>query len=122
MAGKRRANGEGAVYQRANGTYAATLTLDDGQRRDFYAKTKREALAKLRAARRAKDDGLPIITVKKTVASFLTDWLQGVQPSIKPRTWQRYETFMRLYAAPAIGSLALSVKSDEKAGHDPAVK
>jgi integrase len=108
MAGKRRANNEGSVYQRGNGTYAARLVLPDGQRRDFYARTKQEALTKLRAARRAHDDGLPAFTAKQTVGTYLAGWLAGARPALKPRTWQRYEQFVRLYAAPALGTIPLT--------------
>jgi len=35
------------------------------------------------------------------------DWLDGVRPSLKPRTWDRYEEQVRLHLIPHLGRLSL---------------
>ena len=44
----RRGNGEGTIYERTNGTYAATFTVAGGKRKTLYAKTYKEAQEKLK--------------------------------------------------------------------------
>ncbi len=39
----RRGNGDGTIYERPNGTYAATFTIEGGKRKTLYAKTYKEA-------------------------------------------------------------------------------
>lgn len=56
---KRRVQGEGSIYERKDGRWAATLDLGwrDGRRvrRSLYAPTGREVVEKLKAARKAVD-------------------------------------------------------------------
>lgn len=48
----KRGNGEGSVTQLANGLWQARVTLEDGRRKAYYAKTRQEAAQKLTAALR----------------------------------------------------------------------
>ena len=62
----KRANGEGNVYQRANGTWEARITyvdVDGGRRRrqSFYGPTAASVRAKLKAYRGRIDDGAPVV-------------------------------------------------------------
>lgn len=58
---RRRANGEGTIFQRADGQWVVRLGLGDvqGQRRRVtrYARSEREALDELRRLRREYDAG-----------------------------------------------------------------
>jgi hypothetical protein len=58
----KRANGEGNVYQRANGTWEARIThVDPDKRRSFYGPTAASVRAKLKEARKRIDDGAPVV-------------------------------------------------------------
>jgi integrase len=100
----RRGNGEGTIYERPNGTYAATFTLDEGKRKTIYAKTYKEAQEKLRKALYEQQQGILITAPQQTVAQFLTDWLENTQrQSVRPRTYERYEEIVRLHIIPVLG-------------------
>ena len=105
---KRRGNSEGSVYRRADGRWAASVSLDRGRRKTYYGKTRQEVAGKLSVALKAKQDGLPLAGDRQTVAQYLASWLDSVKPSLRPRTWQRYEQYLRLHAIPEIGRLPLS--------------
>ena len=44
---KRRANGEGTIYKRADGRWEGRITLDHGGRKALYGKTHQEVARKL---------------------------------------------------------------------------
>jgi integrase len=104
----KRGNGEGSVYRLADGRWVAAVTSPAGKRRVWYGKTRQEAASKLTAALKLIQDGLPIPTERTTAERFLSDWLQAIRPSLRPRTWTRYEQYVRVHALPEIGKLALS--------------
>src|SRR5690349_6923335 len=100
----RRGNGEGTIYERANDTYAATLTLTGGKRKTLYAKTYKEAQEKLRRALYEQQQGTLVAAPQQTVAQYLTDWLEHSQKqSVRPRTYERYEEIARLHIIPTLG-------------------
>lgn len=75
----KRANGEGNVYQRGNGTWEARITLldpDTGRRRrrSFYGPTAASVRAKLKEARKRIDNGAPVVDAKQTVGSWVAQW------------------------------------------------
>ncbi|UXA04417.1 site-specific integrase [Mycobacterium sp. SMC-2] len=77
--GKRRANGQGNVYQRANGRWEARLSYLDpatGQRKrvSVYGPTQKAALKALDDARDRINDGLPPRDATTTVAQWMTHW------------------------------------------------
>ena len=39
---------------------------------------------------------------------FLGEWLESVKPSLRPRTWTRYESLIRIHALPSIGRVPLA--------------
>jgi integrase len=100
----RRGNGEGTIYERTNGTYAATFTVEGGKRKTFYAKTYKEVQEKLKKALYEQQQGTLVTAPHQTVAQFLTDWLESTQKqSVRPRTYERYEEIVRLHIIPALG-------------------
>lgn len=111
MAQKRRGNSEGAIYQRASdGRWVAALSLPNGKRKSLYAKTRKEAAEKLKAAMRDQDDGLDLSAGRLTVAQFLDKWLSAsVRPSVKVKTYEGYESIVRVRVTPRIGRKPLAM-------------
>jgi len=107
MAG-RRANNEGSIYKRRDGRWAASISLDHGKRKYLYGKTRQEVGRKLTVTLKARQDGLPIPGERQTVGQYLEKWLESARPSLRPRTWLRYEQLVRLHAVPHIGKVALA--------------
>jgi integrase len=107
MAGKR-GNNEGSISKRADGLWEARITLAGGKRKSFYAKTRKEAARKLAEVIRDRDKGLPIITDRQTVEQYFTSWLEVMRAKIRPRTWKRYEQYVRVHLVPILGGVVLA--------------
>jgi integrase len=109
----KRTNGEGTVGSRplADGRWQARFTTTDEAgrvlRKAVYAKTRREASQKLREALGRRDAGVATIG-RDTVGGYLTNWLEGARPTLKPRTWDRYEEQVRLHLIPQLGRRSLA--------------
>jgi integrase len=108
MAGKKRANGEGSISQRPDGRWMARLTVDSGKRKYFYGKTRQEVQRQLVTALRDQQQGLPVTGERQTVQQFLTAWLEDTaRHRLRPATYRRYESLIRLHAIPTLGKLVL---------------
>jgi integrase len=105
--GKRRGSGEGSIYRRKDGRWAGAITLPGGGRKYVYGRTYQEARRKLEEARRLVAEGLPMGRERLNLRRYLLDWLGAVRPSLRPRTWQRYEECVRLHVLPALGDIPL---------------
>lgn len=103
----KRANGEGTVTQRKDGLWTAALTLPNGKRKYYYAKSQAEAVDKLNDAKRDQERGRDLSRKSQTVAAFLTDWLTDVKPSIRPSTYQSYAGHVNNHLIPAFGKIKL---------------
>jgi integrase len=104
----RRGNGEGSITKLGDGRWQARVTLDDGRRKAFYGKTRAETAAKLHAALRDRERGLPVVAEKQTLGQFLALWLDMVKDDLKPRTWKRYNELMMLHVVPLLGTVRLA--------------
>jgi len=101
----KRGNREGSIFQRKEDKkWVASITLENGKRKVFYGKTKKEVTEKLIKARSEQQQGMLITTSEQTLAQFLTDWLENTQKeSIRARTYERYEEIVRLHIVPVLG-------------------
>ena len=104
----KRGNGEGSIYRRADGRWVASVSVDQGRRKYFYAQTRHEVGRKLATAIKARQDGLPLVPERQTVANYLQHWLETAKPTVRPRTFVRYEEYVRLHAIPELGRLSLA--------------
>jgi len=104
----RRANGEGSIYQRADGRWAAAITLANKRRTTLYGRTREDVGKKLTALLKNRDDGLPVANSQLTVGAYVEDWLASVKPTLRATTWARYDQLMRGHVVPRIGTVKLS--------------
>jgi integrase len=105
----KKANGEGSVYRRkSDGRWSASITLPGGKRKHFLGKDRDEVVRKQRAALKSQDDGLPIIAERQMVGQFMQRWLTAAKPSLRGRTWERYEQYVRLHIVPGMGKVWLT--------------
>jgi integrase len=104
----KRANGEGSIGRRPNGTWSAAVTLPDGRRKFFYGKTKEDARRKLSRVLHAIDVGSLADSRGIAVGEFLDQWLaEVVEPNVRPWTYKGYEVHVRLHLKPVIGHIPL---------------
>jgi integrase len=110
MTGRARANGEGSIFPYRNG-YAAYVwvTKPNGQRQRkyVYGKTREQVHDKwLKLHQRARQG--PMATTVPRLGEFLTYWLdEVVKPNLAPLTYATYESFVRLYITPGLGTRRL---------------
>jgi integrase len=110
---RRRANGEGTLYQRADGRWEGAAYIRDatGQttRVRVYGKTRREAADKLTKKINDHRQNAPRTAQDPSVADYLTHWLEHVAVhTVRPSTLARYRTCVRLYLIPALGAKKLT--------------
>ena len=109
---KRRGRAEGSIFQRADGTWTASVSSGyDGagkrRRRTVYGKTKGEVQEKLRALQNDASVGI-VESGKLTVGEYLTRWLAVIKPTVEPNTYALREQHVRLHIAPHLGSIRLA--------------
>ncbi|HUY97272.1 MAG TPA: site-specific integrase [Verrucomicrobiae bacterium] len=104
----KRPNGEGSVYRRRDGRWAAALVLPDGSRKTLYGRTRQEVAGRLSAALGSVSIGLPLPSGRETLTGFWHAWLAGVRTNLRPRTWTRYEQLGRVHLLPVLGRIKLS--------------
>jgi integrase len=109
----RRANGEGSIFRRKDGTWSAELSYRDDhgtlKRRTVYGKTQAEVRAKLRELRERIESGAPVKDASMTVAAWLED---GITKSLaasgrKQATKDLYATLARTHLVPTVGTIPL---------------
>ncbi len=104
----RRGRGEGSVFERRDGRWAAEVSVGGGRRRTYYGRTQGEVLEKLAAAKRALALGAALPGATRTVAAFAQEYLAGVaKPELKPRSYLGYQTILLRHVIPAIGDVRL---------------
>ncbi|MBA2391473.1 MAG: site-specific integrase, partial [Ktedonobacteraceae bacterium] len=103
-----RGHGEGTIYHRQDGRWAATITIEMGKRKTFYGKTRKEVQEKLKIALREQQQGTLITAPEQTVKQFLDDWLENShKQNVRPRSHERYEQIVRLHILPSLGKVQL---------------
>lgn len=104
----RREYGDGSIYQRPNGTWAAQLNMaPEGaarKRRTIYGKTRAEVVRKLAEARRAKQRG-DHSTSSMTFGAWLDRWLDRTDH--KPTTRAGYRSIIEAHLKPTLGNVRL---------------
>jgi integrase len=114
MTGRRRSHGEGSVFQRASdGRWVGRVDVGhvDGKRKrvTVYGATEREVLGKLREVVKAKERGQDFTSRRRTVAEWLTEWLDQVKATdgTRPQTIRWYRWLVDKHVSPVIGSVKL---------------
>jgi integrase len=105
-----RQNGEGSIFPYRNGFAAYTWVLKpNGKRgRKWVYGSTREVVHEKWVKLHARALAGPIPTKTPTVAEYLTYWLREVvEPNLAPLTHSTYDTLIRLYIVPGIGSKRL---------------
>src|SRR4051794_21328213 len=113
---KKRANGQGSIYRRKDGRWAAAafvLGVDGTYKRvPVYGSSAAEVDAKLTALKDRSNQGLPAEATGWTVGRYAEYWLDHVAaPKLRPTTLVRYRSLARQYIIPAIGRRRLPALS-----------
>jgi integrase len=105
----KRGNGEDSVYQRKSDClWVGSVSLDNGKRKVFYGKTKKEVTEKLITARNEQLQGTLVTAPAQTLKDYLEHWLDEVQkPAIRTSSYVKYRKIIHTYIIPVIGKVQL---------------
>ena len=76
---KRRANGEGSIYQRKDGKWCAQYIDCLGKKRYLYGKTQQAVRKKLQEAIRQNDAGISLEPKRITFSAWVKEWLECIK-------------------------------------------
>jgi integrase len=105
---------EDGIRRRKDGRFEARYTVQTAagpKRRSVYGKTEAEAIAKRdRALAESGDEtGQTFSPESMTLGAYLDSWLNdSVRGHVRPSTFYRHETIVRLHIKPALGRLKLA--------------
>ncbi len=103
-----RGHGEGTIFQRKDGRWVASITLENRKRKTFYGKTRKEVQEKLRIALNEQKQGILATGPQQTVKQFLEQWLEEVhKPAIRIGTYKGYRMYLDNHIIPALGHVQL---------------
>lgn len=104
---KRRGNNEGSIYRRKNGKWQAQVSID-GSRIGKLFDTRKECNEWINQIAQQKTRGLTVHSAKTTFGEYLHQWLNDVQPSLKPTTISQYRGIVRNHIDRNLGHVKLS--------------
>lgn len=114
---RRRGLGEGSIYQRSDGRWAASISIAQalGKRRRVhsYHATQADAIEGLgklreRAERGEFGESAAADARRQSLGQFLDAWLEdSVKPSVRVLTHEQYRQHVKLYLKPLLGSYKL---------------
>lgn len=111
----KRANGEGSIRQRADGTWEARYCTGQTNpatgkpvRKSIYGKTQAEVRKKLTEITKSLDDGSYIEPSKMTLSKWLDLWLEEYTKGLKPYTLRSYKSQIEKHIKPYIGAVKVS--------------
>src|SRR6266566_2413377 len=111
----RRGHGEGSIYQRKDGRWVASITLEHRKRKYFYGDTRREVQEKLKVALREQQQGMLVAGPQVTLKIYLEQWVEQVyKPKVKPLTYQQGVSVIKSHLVPAFGHIPLQKLTAEK--------
>ena len=110
---RRRANGEGSLYQTKSGLWRGAVTYTDPEtgttkRSSVASRSQSVARERLTALRRQLDLGSMPVDGSLTVGDYLDRWLEALRPRVKPSTWRSHDLAVRLYLRPSLGGQRVS--------------
>jgi integrase len=104
----------GHLRERSPGHWAIVIDVRDpatGKRKrrwHSFAGTKRQAQVECARLISEIQNGTSVEPGRITVAQFLDQWLEFIEPQVAPRTHERYGEIVHTYLAPALGTTFLT--------------
>lgn len=116
---RRRANGEGSIYQRSSdgrwvGSAYVYTSTGSRKRKPVYGTSFEDVRRKLDQVKGHSVNGVPIPDCNTTVADYLDYWLREVVVHRRPRTAEGYRSVVKNHINPVLGKKRL----DKLAGAD----
>ena len=111
----RRGHGEGSIYQRKDGRWVASVTLEHRKRKYFYGDTRREVQEKLKVALHEQQQGMLATGPQQLLKVYLETWLEQVyRPTVRPNTYKQFRSIVHHHLIPAFGHIAVQKLKAER--------
>jgi integrase len=111
---KKRGNNEGSISRRRDGRFMARITIGRDpstgklKRTYFYGKTRKEVADQMARALGDLNRGSFVPPHKLTLGEWLETWLREYKaPSLRPVSYDSYETLVRHHIRPALGHMPI---------------
>ena len=110
---KRRANNEGSITKRKNGTWMASLKIGIGANgrpkyKYMYADTQKEALKRLDDLKISLNMGISVENGEITVLKWCNIWMERYKNKLRATTKSGYNNAIRLHIAPRLGGIKIN--------------
>jgi len=111
---RRRARGEGSVFQRKDGRWVVQIELGDGKRKQFYVKSEREGVKKLRQAQLELEQGMLATGPQRKLKDYLEDWIENLhKDKLRISTYVKYKKLVK-YIVGDLGDVWLQKLAPEQ--------
>lgn len=105
---KQRGHGEGSIYQRKDGRWVASITVEGRKRKTLYGKTRKEVAEKLHKALQDRRQGILATGPRQKLGEYLEHWLEKVhKPGIRLTTYAGYRNVLDNHLLPGLGHIQL---------------
>ena len=110
---KKRANGEGTVFKRSNGSWQGEMSIGRNsngtlKKKYFYGKTQREVIHAMEDFKQQYNAGSYIEPNKLTLGQWIDTWLWDYKKAtLRPNTFSSYEQNIRVHIKPCLGHILL---------------
>ncbi len=105
---KQRGHGEGSIYQRKDGRWVASITVEGRKRKTLYGKTRKEVAEKLHKALQDRRQGILPTWPRQKLGEYLEHWLEKVhKPGIRLTTYAGYRNVLDNHLLPGLGHIQL---------------
>jgi len=105
----KRGHGEGSIYQRKDGRWAASITVEGHKRKTLYGKTRKEVQEKLRVALHEQKQGMLATGPQQTLKQYLEQWLEEVhRPTLRLSSYDRYRSLLNNHILPSLGHIQVN--------------
>lgn len=104
---KRRAKGEGSIYQDKRGMWRGAVTMPDGRRRYLSGRTRQDVAAKVQELAVGVRKGLAPQDGNTLLAAYLEAWVEAKRHAVRASTYISQEMVIRCRLVPELGRLRL---------------
>jgi len=110
---KRRLNQEGSItFHKKWNLWYGRIT-HEGKRKGIYGKTKEEVRDSIKELIRIQDSGQSPHTGMILMKDYLNEWLELIKPTLKHKSYDAYESLLRIHLIPQLGHIRLSKLTPE---------
>jgi integrase len=103
---RKRAHGEGNIYQLHSGKWHVQLSIQ-GRRISHTARTRNEIITWIRKTNEQIEQGLTYQAAKITIGEYLKNWIASEEGSIRPTTHKYYQAVCENRLIPRFGSVPI---------------